>query len=121
MDQSIFSWKVGTDFSISNGIFGSHLSNNGLTSSFENVEVPTHRHDVEMDLRRASLSIMKSINEEWDAALMIPYFWKSQKASVSFLEPADPLQLEYAERSGYIHHRTENYNGFGDMELLVVS
>lgn len=118
MDQSTFSWKVGTDFSISNGIFGTHFSNNGLTRSFENIEVPTHRHDVEMDLKRASFSIMKSINEEWDAALMIPYFWKSQKASISFLEPADPLQVEYAERSGYIHHRTENYDGFGDMEFM---
>mgnify|MGYP003978449917 FL=1 len=108
-----------TDFSISNGIFGAHLSNNGLTSSFDNIEVPTHRHDVEMDLRRASFSIMKSINEEWDATLMIPYFWKIQKASISFLEPANPIEAEYAKRSGYIHHRTENYDGFGDVEFMA--
>ena len=39
------------DYSFSNGIKGGHLSNDGLTESFEKILVPTHRHDVEMDLK----------------------------------------------------------------------
>ena len=119
MDQSIFPWRLGIDYSFSNGIKGGHLSNDGLTESFEKILVPTHRHDVEMDLKRVSVSLLKSINEEWDIGLMVPYYWKSQEASISFLEPFSSIQKDYAERSGYIHHRSENYEGIGDIELLA--
>ena len=119
MDQSAYSWKIGTDFSLSNNISGSHLAFYGLNELNEFVEVPTHRHDTEMDLRRVSLSFMNSIDEEWDVGLTIPYFWKSQEANVSFLEPATPLDVEYAERAGFIHHRNEEYHGFGDIELMA--
>ena len=79
LDQSAYTWKIGTDFSLSNNISGSHLAFYGLNELNEFVEVPTHRHDTEMDLRRVSLSFMKSIDEEWDVGLTIPYFWKSQE------------------------------------------
>ena len=95
------------------------MANYGLNDSYEFVEVPTHRHDVEMDLRRVSLSFMKSIDDDWDIGLTVPYFWKSQEAKVSFIEPANPIEMEYAERAGFIHHRTENYHGFGDLELMA--
>ena len=93
LDQAVYSWKVGTDFSFSNGITGSHLANYGLNDSYEFVDVPTHRHDVEMDLRRVSLSFMKSIDDDWDVGLTVPYFWKSQEAKVSFIEPANPIEM----------------------------
>ncbi|MCH2059966.1 MAG: hypothetical protein MK183_05010 [Verrucomicrobiales bacterium] len=110
---------MGIDYSFSNNIKAGHLSNEGLTESFEGIPVPTHRHDVEMDLKRVSISLLKSINDKWDFGLIIPYYWKSQKASVSFLEPSNSLQKTYAERSAYIHHRTEDYDGIGDIELLA--
>jgi len=110
---------LGIDYSFSNNIKAGHLSNDGLTESFKGIPVPTHRHNVKMDLKRASVSLLKSINNEWDIGFMLPYYWKSQEASISFLEPANSLQQEYAERAAYIHHRSENYNGIGDIELFA--
>ena len=65
------------------------------------------------------MSFMKSIDDVWDIGLTIPYFWKSQEAKISFIEPANPIEMEYAERAGFIHHRTEDYDGFGDLELMA--
>ena len=119
LDQSNFPWRLGIDYSFSNNIKAGHLSNDGLTESLKGIQVPAHRHDVKMDLKRVSVSLLKSINDEWDIGLMLPYYWKSQEASISFLEPANSLQQEYAERAGYIHHRSESYSGIGDIELLA--
>ena len=65
------------------------------------------------------MSFMKSIDDVWDIGLTIPYFWKSQEAKISFIEQANPIEMEYAERAGFIHHRTEDYDGFGDLELMA--
>ena len=56
---------------------------------------------------------MNSIDEEWDISLTIPYFWKSQEANVSFLEPATPLDVEYAEEPGSFIIEMKNIMGLG--------
>ena len=48
---------------MSNGLSGGHLEEYGLTPAGQVVEVPLHRHVVDLDLTRYEFSLSRTFNE----------------------------------------------------------
>ncbi len=101
------------------GLSGGHAENHGLSESGTPIEISPHWHEVELNLIRYELGLSRSIDDTWDVALRVPYFIKEQTASVSFPSGGSPEEREAAQRNGYIHHRTETSEGFGDAEVMI--
>ncbi len=104
---------------MSRGLSGGHLEHHGIASDGHVVDVPLHRHVVDLDLTRYEVSLSRTFNDTWDAAVRLPYFIKEQTASVEFPGPISEADRLAALRNAYIHHRTDTYEGFSDMEMAV--
>lgn len=81
--------------------------------------MPLHHHRVTLDLARFEFSLSRTFDDTWDAAFRLPWLIKDQTAGISFPLPMTAEERAAAIRNGYIHHRTETYEGFGDAELTV--
>ena len=49
----------------------------------------------------------------------MPYFVREQTASLAFRRGTPEAHKQAARRNGQIHHRTETYKGFSDLELTA--
>lgn len=107
------------DYSASLGLNGGHAEDIGLTPSGEPVRIADHQHEVEIDIHRVELAVSRIFNLNWDAQITVPWFVKDQTAEVRFPSPASAEDRAAAIRNGQIHHRTESYDGFGDVEVTV--
>ncbi len=101
------------------GLEGGHPDFDGLTTSGELIEVAGHRHQVELNVHRFEAAISRTFGERWDAVLRVPYFIKEQTADIAFPSHGDAFEREAAQRNNDIHHRTETYSGFSDLELTA--
>jgi len=117
--QDAASWRVSLDFAVSRGLSGGHPETEGLTADGRLVETVLHRHEVTLDLTRYELGLTRTFDAHWDAFMRIPYFIKDQHAEVLFPYGGTPEEREDAIRNGFIHHRTDLYEGFSDIELGV--
>lgn len=104
---------------MTNGLEGGHPDFDGLTADRELIEVAEHRHQVELDVYRFEAAISRTFGEQWDAVLRIPYFIKEQTADIAFPSHGSEAEREAAQRNNDIHHRTETYTGFSDLELTA--
>jgi hypothetical protein len=107
------------DVSISRGLSGGHPESEGLTADGRIIDTVLHQHEVTLDLTRYELGLTRTFDANWDAFIRIPYFIKDQRADVLFPNGGTPEEREAAIRNGYIHHRTDLYEGFSDVELGV--
>jgi hypothetical protein len=81
--------------------------------------VAEHRHQVELDVYRFEWAVSRTFGEHWDLALRVPYFIKDQVADIGFPSQGDESEREAAQRNNDVHHRTESYRGFSDLELTT--
>jgi len=102
--------------STSHGLSGGHSETHGLSPDGRVIEIAPHEHEVELDLTRIELALSYTFDDVWDTALRVPYLIRDQTASVRFSGDASAADREAARRNGEIHHRTETYEGFADLE-----
>lgn len=107
------STSYGADFE------GGHPSTTGLDPSGAVVQVPLHRHEVEVDFVRLEFVGGFVFADGWELIARLPYDWKDRESSVRLLEPATPDEVAAIEASADSHHRSEHLEGFGDASLLV--
>lgn len=107
------------DLTTSLGLKGGHPEGEGLTADRRVIEVTEHRHEVELDVYRFEMAVSRSFDEHWDAVLRVPYFIKDQTADIGFPARGDAFERDAALRNNDIHHRTERYSGFSDLELTA--
>jgi hypothetical protein len=74
---------------------------------------------VELDLTRYEMSLSRTLSETWDAVLRVPWFQKDQRAEVLFHHQPTAAERAAALLSGYNHHRSQSYEGLGDLELSL--
>ncbi|MCG9129310.1 hypothetical protein JT359_17115 [Candidatus Poribacteria bacterium] len=98
---------------------GGHLETKGLTSAGEIVEIPLHRHKVNLNIYRIDIGLKYRLGSSWEIETNIPYESKIQEASIEEIEPLTESQKQAAIRNRDIHHRNETYTGPTDMDLLV--
>jgi len=119
MGQDKDSWRVGLDISVSRGLSGGHPEDHGVTADGQLIHVAEHAHHVDLNLTRYELSISRTFNDTWDAAIRLPWFIKDQTATTEFFGDVSAEDRDAALRNGFIHHRTGTYRGFSDAELSV--
>jgi hypothetical protein len=107
------------DTTVSRGLSGGHGETHGLTSDRQVIEIAEHRHEVELNLARYELALSRTLSDAWDIGLRIPYMVREQTADVRFSGGASDADHEAAVNNGRIHHRTETYEGFADLELIA--
>lgn len=90
-----------------------------MTPGGQVIDVAEHAHRVELNLTRYELSLSRTFNDTWDAAVRLPYFIKDQTATTEFFGDVSAEDRDAAIRNGFIHHRTGTYEGFSDAELSV--
>ncbi|HEV8231799.1 MAG TPA: hypothetical protein VGQ75_05585 [Thermoanaerobaculia bacterium] len=78
------------------------------------IDIPPHRHKIELSLFRTEISVGYGWNEKLLLAMRLPYEIKDQHVSYRTLD-GQPFTPPY----GDIHHRTETLRGFGDGEVGV--
>jgi hypothetical protein len=81
--------------------------------------VTDHEHRVELDLTLFELGLSRTFNKNWDASLRAPYLIKDQRTDIVFPDKMPADEREAARRNNQYHHRTETYEGWGDLELGV--
>ena len=113
------SWRVGLDFSATEGLNGGHAEDHGLSEDRRVIDITEHRHEVEIDIYRVELSLSRTLDANYDVVLRLPYFIKDQAADVQFAPNTPAADQAAAIRNFSIHHRQETYEGFGDGELSV--
>jgi hypothetical protein len=107
------------DSSVSFGLKGGHPEDHGVLPSGAIITVPEHFHEVELDIYRYEIGLSKTVGPNLDFTLRFPYFIKDQKASTQLNPTATAMENAASIRNGFIHHRTETYEGFGDPEVMI--
>lgn len=105
-------YLYGSDFE------GGHFARQGNSSAGALVNVPLYRHEVSLDYTRVELELQYTLPRSWDLLLRVPWERKDQSASVALVDPATPEQHAAMLRNMNIHHRSESYDGLGDLMLL---
>jgi len=108
--------------SISRGLNfdGSHFENNGIDADGNVIEVPSHYHDVSLDIFRVVFQVDYTFEEPWAIRTRVPIEQRSRMANIVDIDPsATAEEIEAMERNLAIHHPPEILSGFGDVELLL--
>lgn len=110
-----------TTLNLTNGFNyqGGHTNNKGLSLEGDVIEVPLHKHVVELDFVRTELALEYTFAENWSTWLRIPYDVKIQNTSVDFLFPVTVFEKEAILRNRDIHHRSDTYAEISDLRLLL--
>lgn len=119
MSQDENTWRLSFDLTMSHGLKGGHPDLDGLTADGRLIRVAEHQHQVELDVFRLEWAVSRTFGEHWDAALRVPYFIKDQVADIAFPADGDAHDRDAAQRNNDIHHRSETYRGFSDLELTA--
>lgn len=98
---------------------GGHLETKGLNPEGKIIEVPLHRHNVNLNIYRVDIGIKYKLGSNWDVEANFPYEAKIQDASIEEIESLTDEQRKAAIRNRDIHHRNETYTGPTDMDFLV--
>ncbi|MCA9759556.1 MAG: hypothetical protein KDA27_27420 [Candidatus Eisenbacteria bacterium] len=97
---------------------GGHDEDHGLTEDGTLIHVPTHQHEVSMDLTEVQLSAEHAFSDRWIGAIRIPFSNRTQDTGIVAPETASQEEIEAMIRNGDIHHRDETFRGIGDPKLL---
>lgn len=100
---------------------GGHLEDKGLSAGGAVVDVPNHRHQVQVDLWRAEFVAAYTFAENWDAWLRLPYERKIRTSSIELVDPATAAEQDDMVRNLNIHHPTATLDGVSDASLLAAT
>lgn len=109
-------------FNFSGGhLNGGYLGGGGVDTLGNKINVPLHKHEVEMNFYRMELSGSYAFKDNWTVRLHIPYEIKDQFASTPLFDTIKytQYQIDAIIRQRDLHHPTEVFKGFADMRLLV--
>lgn len=98
---------------------GGHLETKGLDATGEVIQVPLHRHKVNLNIYRVDIGLKYKIGSRWEIETNIPYESRIQEASIEEIDPLTEDQRQAVIRNRDIHHRNETYTGPTDIDLLV--
>lgn len=98
---------------------GGHLETKGLNADGEIIEVPLHRHKVNLNIYRVDIGFKYKISPRFEIETNIPYESKIQEASIEEIDTLTEEQKQAVIRNQNIHHRNETYTGPTDIDLLV--
>ena len=104
------------------GFDGGHLEEHGLSESGEVIEVPTHRHEISMNVVDVQAFGRYAFNESWFGELRVPFGIRDQEVEIQTrLAGSAPTQdeIDAMIRNGANHHRTETFSGIRDPQILV--
>ncbi|MEM7387851.1 MAG: hypothetical protein AAF514_23195 [Verrucomicrobiota bacterium] len=115
--QNPDTWRLGIGASWTFGWEGGHFETRGVAPDGSLVDVVRHRHEVELDIHRYEVSLSRTFGNGWDAVVRFPWMVKDQTAKVVLPSDASDFDRDAARRNGFIHHRTDTYEGFSDLEI----
>lgn len=102
------------------GFDGSHEEDKGVDALGNVVAVPSHSHEVSLDIARLQFQLEYTFEEPWAVRWRLPIEQKSRSASLANIDPAaTPAEIEAMQRNLQIHHPSRNLLGFGDMDMLL--
>ena len=122
-DQSLANasrWSFSVNLLRSFDYQGGHDEDKGLTDDGTVIEVPLHRHEVNLDINRLELGLQYSFRQDWAVRLLLPYEEKDQSASLHPIAELSAEEWQAALNNGQIHHRDESYHGLADGFLRLV-
>ena len=100
---------------------GGHLETKGISPEGRVIEVPLHRHHVNLNIFRIDVGLKYQLSSEWVLEANIPYETKTQEATIEEI-PEHPVMSAAREaiiRNRDNHHRNETYIGFADADLFL--
>ncbi len=98
---------------------GGHLETKGLNATGDIIEVPLHRHKVNLNIYRVDIGFKYKISPSFEIETNIPYESRIQEASIEEIDTLTQDQRQAVIRNRDIHHRNETYTGPTDIDLLV--
>lgn len=98
---------------------GGHLETKGVSPDGKVIDVPLHRHHVNLNVFRIDVGLKYQLTSQWIMEANIPYETKTQEATLEKIDPVTPADWEAIIRSRDNHHRNETYIGFADVDLLL--
>ncbi len=98
---------------------GGHLETQGISPEGNVIDVPLHRHYVNLNIFRIDVELRYQLTSEWVLEANIPYETKTQEATLEEIDPVTPAEWEAIIRSRDNHHRNETYIGFADADLFL--
>ena len=98
---------------------GGHLETKGVSANGKVIDVPLHRHHVNLNIFRIDVGLKYQLSSQWVLEANIPYETKTQEATLEEIDPVTPAEWEAIIRSRDNHHRNEIYIGFADVDLFL--
>ncbi len=98
---------------------GGHLETKGVSANGKVIDVPLHRHHVNLNIFRIDVGLKYQLSSEWVLEANIPYETKTQEATLEEIDPVTPADWEAIIRNRDNHHRNETYIGFADVDLFL--
>ena len=98
---------------------GGHLETKGISPEGSVIDVPLHRHYVNLNIFRIDVGLMYQLSSEWVLEANIPYETKAQEATLEDIDPVTPAEWEAIIRNRDNHHRNETYIGFADADIFL--
>ena len=98
---------------------GGHLETKGVSPEGNVIDVPLHRHHVNLNIFRIDVGLRYQLTSEWVLEANIPYETKNQEATLEEIDPVTSTEQEAIIRNRDNHHRNETYIGFADADLFL--
>ena len=98
---------------------GGHLETKGISPEGEVIEVPLHRHHVNLNTFRIDVGLKYQLSSQWVLEANIPYETKAQEARLEEIDPVTSAEWEAIILNRDNHHRNETYIGFADTDLFL--
>ncbi len=98
---------------------GGHLETKGISPDGKVIDVPLHRHYVNLNIFRIDVGLKYQLASQWVLEANIPYETKTQEATLEEIDPVTPAEWEAIIRNRDNHHRNETYIGFADADIFL--
>lgn len=113
-------WQFRASLTHGFGFDGSHLETHGIDVNGDVIDVPEHRHEVDLEISRVLLQFDYTFEEPWGVRWRIPLEQRARVSSLGSIDPAATAQeIEAMERNLQVHHGSRVLKGFGDADLLL--
>ena len=98
---------------------GGHLEDKGISPDGNVIDVPEHRHHVNLNIFRIDLGLKYHLTSQWVLEANLPYETKTQEAKLEEIEPVTPAEWDAIVKSRDNHHRSETYIGPTDADISL--